>query len=191
MDQDELKNEEDFSLEENLEDQESATADFAVKFKKLKTELKGCQVERSEYLAGWQRAKADYLNLKKEMATTREQTLVWAKEGIFAELFALADSFELAFANQESWRQAPENWRLGVEYIYRQLQTIFRNHGIVEINPALGSQFDHHEAESVGTSPAAEPAEDEQVDEVFKKGYKMKERVLRPATVRVKHWSEN
>ena len=180
---------EDIQFEENTEDRAPEAAEIGGKLKKLRDELKVCHSERAEYLAGWQRAKADYLNLKKEAEEQRGQTAKWVKEGILEELLMLADSFELAMANQEVWEQAPENWRKGVEYIYLQLKAIFQNHNLEVIEPKVGDKFNPLEEHSVAVVPAESPEEDDKVDEIIKKGYKINGRVLRPAQVKVRHWS--
>lgn len=178
----------DFELEENTEDRAPEAADLAGKMKKLKTELKACHSERSEYLAGWQRSKADYLNLKKEHESNRQEVSKWAKEGILSDLFNIADSFEMAFGNKEAWEQAPENWRKGIEYIYNQLQTIFRDHGVEIINPKLGNKFDPSEQEPIGTIETTNEEEDDEIVEIIKKGYKMNGKIVRPASVKVKNY---
>lgn len=183
------KNEEDFEFEENTEDRVPEGIEIAGKLKKIKEELKACQSERSEYLDGWQRAKADYLNLRKEHETNRHEIGKWAKEGVLSDLFTIADSFELAFGNKEAWEQAPENWRKGIEYIYNQLQTIFRDHGVEEINPSSGEKFDPAEQEPLGTIVTKEEKEDDEIIEIIKKGYKLHGKIVRPASVKVKHFS--
>ncbi len=188
------KNEEisdDISFEENSEDDVLNSGDFADKLKKLKSELKACKTEKAEYLDGWQRAKADYLNLKKETEENRGEITKWAKEGVLADLFTIADSFEMAFGNKETWEQAPENWRKGIEYIYSQLQGILRDHGVEEICPRIGEKFNHEQEHSIGTVPAESDEEDDIIAEIVKKGYKLHGRVVRPASVKVRHWSEN
>ena len=182
------KDEEDISFEENTEDRAPEGAEMGGKLKKLRDELKACHSERSEYLAGWQRAKADYLNLKKEGEAGRGEIAKWAKEGVLTDLFTIADSFELAFGNKEAWEQAPENWRKGIEYIYNQLQTIFRDHGVEEISPKVGDKFNHAEQEPIGTVPTESEAEDDEIAEVIKKGYKLHGKIVRPTSVKVKNF---
>jgi molecular chaperone GrpE len=184
------KSDVDIEFEENTEDRAPEGADLAEKLKRLRAEVKTCHTERAEYLAGWQRAKADYLNLKKEQEENRHEIGRWAKEGVLTDLFIIADSFEMAFGNKEAWEQAPENWRKGIEYIYNQLQTIFRDHGVEEISPKLGDKFNHAEQEPIGTIPTESEAEDDDIAEVIKKGYKLHGKIVRPASVRVKHFSK-
>ena len=160
---------------------EQATKD---KVKKLREELAKCQAERTEYLTGWQRAKADYINLKKEQEKMGSEIARFAKEGLLLELLTLADSFSMAFANKEAWEKVDKNWRLGVEYIYSQLESIFRDNGLVEINP-VDQLFDPNIMQAVATVAVDEENKDHKVIEVSAKGYKMGERVLRPAKVKV------
>lgn len=151
--------------------------------KKLRQKLKTCETERAEYLAGWQRAKADYINLKNTEEKARQEIGNFAKESLLHELISLADSFELAFANKETWNAVPENWRKGVEYIYSNLVNIFDNNGLVEINP-LGQDFDPATQHSIGTVEVSDEGEVDKVVEVLKKGYSLKGRVIRPAHVK-------
>jgi molecular chaperone GrpE len=185
------KNDEnDIQFEANTEDRAPEGAELGGKLKKLREELKTCHSERSEYLAGWQRAKADYLNLKKEGEIGRGEIAKWAKEGVLTDLFTIADSFEMAFGNKEAWEQAPPNWRQGIEYIYNQLQTIFRDHDVEIISPIVGEKFNHAEQEPIGTIPTEKEEDDDKIEEVIKKGYKLHGKIVRPASVKVKSFEK-
>lgn len=162
---------------------DEADGQITDKLKKLQAELKACDEERREYLAGWQRAKADYINLKKDLDKERGDYGRLARESILHELLPLADSFELAFANKEAWAAAPANWRQGVEYIYQQLQSIFQHYGLEVIDP-LHQAFNPEQHESLGFI-AGEEADEGRVLEVLKKGYILGGKVLRPAQVKV------
>lgn len=173
----------DFELDD-IELSEEGAVDYVGKIKKLKKELAACQKEKGEYLAGWQRAKADYLNLKKEEAERREEVGKYAKADVLNDLIMLADSFEMAFANKEAWSGLPENWRKGVEYIHNQLLVVFRDHGLEELNPQ-GEMFDPARDQSVGAIATDKQAEEGRVLEVVKKGYRLNGKILRPAQVRI------
>lgn len=162
---------------------DEADGQIADKFKKLQAELKACDEERREYLAGWQRAKADYINLKKDLDKERGDYGRLARESVLHELLPLADSFELAFANKTAWQEAPANWRQGVEYIYQQLQSIFQHYGLEIIDP-LHQPFNPEQHESLGFI-AGEETDEGRVLEVLKKGYILGGKVLRPAQVKV------
>lgn len=182
------QNDPEFELEENFEDRAPENATLNDKIKKLREELKVCQTDKTEYLAGWQRAKADYLNLKRQSEEDKKLTSQWVKEGILSDLLTIADSFELAFGNKEAWEQTPENWRKGIEYIYNQLQTIFRDHHLQEINPKIGTKFNPQEQDPLGTTETSKQEEDDEISEIIKKGYKLNEKIIRPASVKVKHY---
>jgi len=164
-----------------MNDDESTSSD---KLKKLRIELKACQKDRSEYLTGWQRAKADYLNLKKEEEVRRMEMGRFAKADVLNDLIRLADSFEMAFADKTAWENVPENWRKGVEYIHSQLLIVFRDHGLEEINP-LGKMSDPARDESIGIIETEKEEDDNKVLEVVKKGYCLNNKIIRPAQVKV------
>jgi molecular chaperone GrpE len=183
MDNENEKEIDDVSFEENIEDDSMGT-DPVLKVKKLKEELKKTQVERGEYLDGWQRSRADYLNLKKDSDARHAALSKHAKLAIIESFFPLYDSFELAFANKEAWMCAPENWRQGVEYIFQQLKTIFQHNGVEEINP-LGEKFDHTKHHSIATVEVEDETKDGVIMEVAKKGFEAHGQILRPAQVKV------
>lgn len=174
----------DVTLSPESDFSEGEETGFTGKLKELREELKKCSTERADYLAGWQRAKADYINLKNSAGKEREEIVRYAREELFHDLITLADSFELAFANREVWLTAPENWRKGVEYIYSNLVGLMETHSLVEINP-LHEKFNPAEQHSIATVETLKPDEDDKVLEVLKKGYRLGSKVIRPAHVKV------
>jgi len=186
---------EEFTLDKNTDtddiiieaDDSSSPVD---KLKKLRQELKETQKEKQEYLAGWQRAKADYLNYKKEEESRRGEVNKFAKADILNDLIRLADSFDMAFANKSAWENVPENWRKGVEYIHSQLLVVFRDHGLEEIDPQ-SEIFDPARDESIGVIKVDKSEEDNKIIEVVKKGYRLNGRIIRPAQVKVGSYQKN
>lgn len=175
-------NEEEIEFEQT--DSEGAESTTKDKLKSLREELAKCKSERAEYLTGWQRAKADYINLKKEQEEKQADVVRFAKEGLLVDMLALADSFTMAFANKEAWEKVDQNWRIGVEYIYSQLEGVFRDNGLVEINP-IGEDFDPNLHQAVATIEVDSDKDDNKVVEVSAKGYKLNSKVIRPAKVKV------
>lgn len=157
------------------------------KLKKLREELKKCQTEKGEYLAGWQRAKADYINLKNTEDKNRIDIVRYAKEGLLTDLIPLADSFDMAMANRTAWEQAPENWRRGIEYIYNQLISIFKDNGLEMLIPQPGDTFDPNVHESIGLIPTQDQKQDGVILEVVTKGYILQGKIIRPAGVKTGH----
>ncbi len=155
------------------------------KLKKLREKLKKCEAERMEYLTGWQRAKADYINLTREHDESRKNFGVYADEAFFNDLLPALDSFSMAFSNKEAWEKAPKEWRTGVEYIHSQLLKALENHHISEFTPKEGDKFDPNVHESIGTVSVDDKKLDHVIMETVKNGYKMKDKILRPAQVKV------
>ena len=90
------------------------------KVKKIKNELKACQKERAEYLAGWQRAKADYINLQREHEQKIANYCKFANEGLILELLPILDSFEAAIKN------SPEDKKEGISAFLEKRKPQFR-----------------------------------------------------------------
>ena len=173
--------EDDVVVEESMEDEGGVkTASVA----KLKEKLKKCLAERQEYLDGWQRMKADSINLKKEEEKKRAELADFIKEDIFAQIFPVLDSFDLAYSNKEIWESAPLNWRKGVEYIHSRLLSVLKDNELESIDPK-DMPFDPRVHISVETVDISEENKDGIVVEVLEKGYVMKEKIIRPARVKV------
>ena len=94
---------EEIEKDENLDDSVVAEEAAAEVIKKLREKLKTTQKERDEYLAGWQRAKADLINARQRDETDKKEFVKFANERLVDGLIPVLDSFELAFNNKESW----------------------------------------------------------------------------------------
>lgn len=173
--------ESDIVFEESSEDAGEIKTDAV---KKLKEKLKQCLEEKQEYLNGWQRMKADSINLKKEEEKKRQEIAGFVKEDIINQLLPVLNSFDIAFKNKEAWESVGENWRKGVEYIYSQLAAVLENNGLMEINPS-GALFDPRCHISVETVITEKEEESGKIAHVLQKGYKVGDIVIRPARVSV------
>jgi len=151
---------------------------------KLRADLMRCQAEKKEYLEGWQRSKADQANARREMDEERSGFYKLARSGLLKELLPLADTFEAAIGNKEAWEKVDKNWRIGVEYIYKELQKILRDNGLEEIG-TVGEIFDPAIHVSLATDPTLDSSLDHTVSRVRKTGYKQDGRVLRAAEVHI------
>ena len=89
--------------------------------KKLREKLKESEKKAEEYLTGWQKERAESVNLRKRLEEEKRDFAKFAKEDIATELIPVLDSFESAFKNKEVWEKVDKNWRMGVEYIHTQL----------------------------------------------------------------------
>ncbi len=178
-----------FVAEEDLEE------NVLPKLKKLRGELKACQADKQEYLTLAQRSRADYINLQQSVEKGREDVLKFAKADLLKELIGLAESFEAALSADRQGLGAEsqtvaDNWRKGVESIYAQLQGIFDQNGVSEINPGVGEEFSPVEHDAMMAVPTDDEAKDGTVAAVVQKGYRLHERILRPAKVHVANFNK-
>lgn len=164
-----------------LEDIEEDNANIV---KKLRDKLKKCVEEKQEYLDGWQRAKADFINAKKKEEELRAGLVSFAKEGLILDLLTAIDNFDMAFANKDVWESVDKNWRIGIEHIHSQLLKALEDHGLKQFNP-IGDKFDPVCHDSVETVVVHNENDDHKVIDVLQKGYKLNDKVIRPAKVKV------
>ena len=152
--------------------------------KKLRKKLNSCQKERGEYLTGWQRSKADFINAKRSFEEEKKEYISFAKENVLEELLPVVDSFDMAFANKDAWESVDKNWRTGVEYIHSQFVTILENNGLKQIDP-LGKVFDPREHTSVEMVETDRKKEADHIAEVVQKGYRLNDKIVRSPKVKV------
>ncbi|MBI2053505.1 MAG: nucleotide exchange factor GrpE, partial [Candidatus Sungbacteria bacterium] len=104
---------------ELIPDEEGAMPDLQAKIKKLKADLARSDKERKEYLDGWQRAKADGINYKKEEGRRLEDLIRFASVGMIEELLPVLDSFDLALAGSTD-----KGMERGIMLIRSQLEDV-------------------------------------------------------------------
>ena len=152
--------------------------------KKLREEIKKLRAEKEEYLTGWQRAKADYVNLQKEEEGKRKEMRGFIMSTLVEDLLPVLDSFDMAFANKEAWEKVDPNWRSGVEYIHQQFLRVLGDNGVTQVD-AIGVPFDpilHESMEMVATDDASK---DHMIASVVQSGYQIGGKMIRPARVTV------
>ncbi|OGI82469.1 nucleotide exchange factor GrpE [Candidatus Nomurabacteria bacterium RIFCSPHIGHO2_12_FULL_40_77] len=95
----------------------------------------------------------------------------------------------MAFANKQAWEKVDENWRKGVEYIHSQMNTIFEDYGVKQVG-TVGEAFDPSIHQSIEVVETDKKELDHTVSDVIQKGYKLGERVMRPARVNIYEYKE-
>jgi len=163
--------------------------DLKKTLKKFRANLKSCQKEKEEYLTGWQKERADFINYKKQEDERKAIFSEAMRERILMRFLTVLDSFDMAFANREAWEKVDENWRKGVEYIHAQMNTIFEEFGVKPIG-AVGENFDPSIHQSIEVIATDKKENDHKVAEVTQRGYKLGERVIRPARVNIFEYIE-
>lgn len=172
----------DMVFEETTEDGDTLPTKDVVK--KLREDLKKAREEKQEYLTGWQRAKADYVNLERSEETKRKELRAHITAGFVEDLLPTLDSFDMAFANKEAWEKVDENWRAGVEYIYQQLVRTVEDYGVKKVG-VLGEVFNPTIHEAIEMVPTEQEDQDHTIASVIQYGYTAGERIIRPARVKV------
>ena len=155
------------------------------KIKKLRANLKTAEAEKADYLLNWQKERADFINYKKGEDDRKKQTLDFAREQFTEELLPVLDAYDMAFSNKEAWEKVDKSWRMGVEYIHQQLLKVLAENGVSEISPKEGDAVDPNLHEAVDTIVTEDELKEHTVAQVMQKGYKMSERIIRPARVKV------
>lgn len=169
-----------------IEFEEDVVAEVTTKdrHKKLKEDLRKAKEEAKTNLDGWQRSRADYVNLQKQLDAERGQIRKRAVEGIILELLPTLDNFEMAMKNKEVWESVDQGWRTGIEYIYSQLQKTLTEHGAEEINdPSV--DFDPTIHEPLETIETDTKKDDGKIIEIMQKGYRLNGNIIRPAKVKI------
>lgn len=110
----------------------------------------------AEYKASWQRALADYQNLKKETEARRSEWAQYSEQMILEEFIPVYDNFKLAFRLQTSdFGPDQQKWVDGIKHIMKQFGEILKAHNVQEIKTA-GEMFDPKFHETVGEAPSSD-----------------------------------
>ena len=157
------------------------------KIAKMREELNNCRKEKQEYMDGWQRAKADYVNLLKRIEGDAKASELKGKIKAVETLLPAFDALERAKEHMNS-ENPPAGGPEGFLAIAKQLENAFATLGLQEIgkvgekfDPAIHEAFAQDKAESIET--------DDTVTAILEKGWRVGDVVIRPAKVRVAHYS--
>jgi len=145
----------------------------------LKRQLEEAEVKASGYKDSWLRSQAEFQNYKKRLDRDNELMYVSMKGDIIKKVLPALDDLERALQN----RIAGDAWANGIELIARKLQNILESEGVKRIE-AEGEEFNPHFHEAI-SHEHNEDFESGHVIAVVQNGYKLGERVIRPALVRV------
>ena len=163
---------------------EDGEEDLKKTLKKLRADLKQAKKEKEEYLTGWQKERADFANYKKDEETRKAVFSEAVRERILTRFLSVVDSFNMAMANKEVWVKVDTNWRVGVEHIYSDLEKIFEEYGVKSVGEE-GEPFDPNIHQSIDMVATNKKELDHKVAQVIQRGYKLGERIMRPARVNV------
>ena len=149
----------------------------------LTTERDAARQQAEDYLAGLQRERAEFANYRRRTTEEREAMLGLAGEDLIRKVLVLADDFDRAIdARPETIAADP--WVEGVTAIDRKLRALLESEGVNQIDATPGTPFDPREHEAIASVPGTGRRDGEIVEEI-RRGYRLRDRVVRPALVAV------
>lgn len=143
------------------------------------SDLEKCKKERDEYLAGWQRAKADFINYKKDETMRLQEIARYGSEELIRELITIIDNFDLGLRALEKSGPVEK----GIYMIRSQIEDILRRHGVERIPIKPGDAFDPSISEAIAEVDSDKP--EGSVVEEIEAGYRIYDKILRPARVKI------
>lgn len=164
---------------ENVENTEETKEDVA-ELEKLKRELESKTKEIEELNNRFLRLQADFVNFKTRVEKEKESIYSYASEDILNSMLPILDNFERALSSSTD---VEDGFYKGMEMIYNQLIKVLNENGLEEIE-ALHEKFDPNYHHAVFQEESDE-YEEGTIIEVFQKGYKLKDKVIRPSMVKV------
>lgn len=146
--------------------------------KKLEAELEEAKNKAEEYLNNWKRERADFLNYKKDEAKRLGELAKFANEGMILEVIQVLDNVEMAMKHvPDRLREEHKEWLDGLARSLKDFEELLRQYGVERIKTE-GQKFDPELHEAIN------PEEGEDIEEI-RAGYKMHDKVIRPARVRI------
>ena len=159
------------------ENKEDKTAKKKCVGKKLQEELDKALAEAEENKRKWYAVSAEYENYRRRTQNQAAQRYAEGRNDVVASLFPIGDNLERALSSCSD-----ENTKQGLDMILKAYKKVLEGEGVEEINP-LGEPFNADVAEAIMAMPATDGEESGIVKQVYVKGYKKGEKVLRYAQV--------
>ncbi len=134
------------------------------------------------------RVLAEFDNYKKQSAQRQSEMAQFAGEKIIHEMLPVLDNFHSATEHvPEDQKDSP--WLMGIMYIQKQMEKVFEDEGVSEIDIKIGDEFDPETMEAIANNDDKEKdkkeSKEQKVSKIIKKGYRMKGKVMRPARVEI------
>jgi len=162
------KDEENDIIHEDLDDSVVVEEHAQDATKRLREKLKVAEAKAKEYLDGWQRSQADFVNLRKRDEEAKKEFTKFVSLEVVKELIPVLDALSLGDNNP----------------VYRLMLQILSRQGLEESDPK-GEPFDPSLHEAIGTIPTENQDDDHKILEVIQKGYILFGKIIRPAKVKI------
>ena len=170
-------------VKQRAEDIDISPAKLLAEIEELTEARDVALVEKDEYLVALQRERAEFVNYRRRSAEERQAMIGLADEGLINKVLNLADDFDRAIEARPA-RIADDPWSEGITAIDRKLRQLLESEGVSPIDAAPGVRFDPREHEAVANVPGSSLPDGAIVGEL-RRGYRLRDRVLRPALVAV------
>lgn len=145
----------------------------------LNKELINAKAESTAWKNKYYEAYADLDNTRKVLEKDHADMIKYRAMGFIEKMLPMLDNFEMAFKTISDDPKI-KNYQTGFKMIYRQLTSALTEEGVEVIEPKVGDEFDHNTMAAMSTVPGEE---DNKVSSIYLKGYKLKDRLVRPAMV--------
>ena len=162
-----------------------ATSEQSEDIETLQKALAEEEGKAEKYLANWRRSQADLENFVKRAEQEKSETVDCANRMLVLDLLPILDDFERAFASLPV-ELDEQNWTEGIKLIYNKVKALLETQGLAEIK-AEGEYFDPYWHEAAGELEGEEGI----VVEEIRKGYKFRDKLLRPSMVMVGAGNKN
>ena len=169
--------------QERVDDIDISPTALITQIETLTTERDDAALMVDEYLTALQRERAEFQNFKRRTSEERMRDLGLAGEDLIRKVLAVADDFDRAIEARPA-SVADDPWFQGIAAIDRKLRLLLESEGATPIDASPGIQFDPREHEAIANVPGTDRPEGEIVEEI-RRGYRLRDRVIRPALVAV------
>jgi molecular chaperone GrpE len=169
--------------DERIEELDVSPSALLAELDEAKAARDEATAKADEYLTALQRERAEFVNFRRRTAEERERDLGLAGEDLIRKVLAVADDVDRAIENRPS-ALAGDAWAEGVAAIDRKLRLLLESEGVTALEASPGTAFDPRHHEAVVRVPGTGRPDGEIVDEI-RRGYKLRDRVIRPSLVAV------
>jgi molecular chaperone GrpE len=169
--------------EERIEELDASPAALTAQLEEARAAGAEASAKADEYLAALQRERAEFQNFRRRTAEERERDLGLAGEDLIRKVLVVADDFDRAIETRPASLEG-DAWAEGIAAIDRKLRQLLESEGVTTVEALPGSPFDPRQHEAIVSVPGTGRGEGEIVDEI-RRGYRLRDRVIRPALVAV------
>ncbi|MBI5955886.1 MAG: nucleotide exchange factor GrpE [Chloroflexi bacterium] len=166
----------------------AGVAEVPSELEALKKDLEEEKSKSANFLAGWQRAQADFINYRRRAEQERNDLIKFANATLVMKLLSVLDDFERAFVTVPR-ELVGLTWIEGIALIERKMRAILEQEGLAPIE-AMGTDFDPQLHEAIIHEEGSDENDGKVVAEL-QRGYKFQDRVIRPTLAKVGKKREN